>query len=256
MAKPKVGIFSLTSCDGCQVVILESFNQLVQLQKYIDIASFELAKEINDEGPFDISIVEGSIVNTDDIKKIKEIRKKSKVLIAIGTCATHGGVQAAKNFMNQKKVTHAVYPPGFIKNSTEVTGIGSHVKVDYLLWGCPPDANDVMRLIRNIIAGQKPKNYDEDPLCLECRALGHECILQKGQLCLGPITHKGCNAVCISAGEPCLGCRGFLNTANIDELIKQLKVMDYTDKQIKDAMSIYMSNSKRVRKVIENGEDN
>lgn len=252
----KVGVFSLTGCDGCQVVLLEAFGQLLALKDHIEFTSFPMLKDKNSKGPFDIAIIEGSVVKKDEIEQLKRIRKQSKVVIALGACATHGSVQAAKNFMEQDKVTHAVYPPGFVKDSTEVTGIGAHIKVDYEIWGCPPDANDAMRLIKRLMVGQEPRDVDDDPLCLECRALGHECLLQNGRMCLGPITHRGCNAICITAGDACDGCRGFLNNANVDALIGKLKLMGFTNEQIKDSMGKYMSNSKRTRKVIENGESN
>ncbi len=255
MKRLKLAVFSLTSCDGCQVVLLQAFKQLLQLERYIEISHFPLLKDKNKRGPFDISIVEGSVVNKRDIKKIKQIRKKSKILIALGTCATHGGVQAVKNFMPQDKVVHAVYPPGFIKDATEVSGIGRHVKVDYEIWGCPPVAEDIVKLLKKLMVGQKPKNINEEPVCVECRALGHECLLEKGILCLGPITHKGCNAICISAGRGCYGCRGFLNEGNVKQLLKKLTEMGYSIGQIEDILSVYMSNSKKVKRVIEYGEN-
>jgi len=220
--KPKIGIFSLTSCAGCQFNILFIGDELMGLFNNTDIIHFPMAKEDNDEGPYDIAFVEGCVTLKKEIAKVKEIRKKSKYLIALGTCATYGGIPSIKNFLNLEDVEEEVYEVSDTVQSLKAVGIGKYVKVDYFLRGCPFDKKEFMKVVKDLIVGKKPKEVQQ-PVCMECRENENECLLQEGKTCMGPLTHGGCNSVCVNVDIPCTGCRGPLPDSNVSAEYELLK---------------------------------
>ena len=98
--KPKVAVYKFSSCDGCQLSLLNLEDELLDLASAIDISYFLEATRTVKPGPYDIGIVEGSITTPHEAERIKEVRNECKYLIALGTCATAGGIQALRNFAN------------------------------------------------------------------------------------------------------------------------------------------------------------
>ena len=241
--RPNIAIYSLTSCAGCQFSLLFLKDELVDIMNKFDIVRFPMLKEINDKGPFDITLVEGSVTTKKEIKELKEIRKKSKILIAFGTCATYGGIPAIKNFLDLTEVEEQIYENPAVIRSIRATGIADHVKVDYFIRGCPAIQQETVKMLKDLLIGKKPKQTDV-PVCYECRAKGNICLLQKGEPCMGPITYGGCDAICPSKGIICHGCRGPLPDANIAMEVKLFRKYGIKMKDIKRFFRMFAGTSR------------
>ncbi|MEE9525521.1 MAG: oxidoreductase [Candidatus Woesearchaeota archaeon] len=247
--KAKVGIFSFTSCAGCQFNILFLGGKLFELLEHIDILHFPMAKENNKKGPFDIAFIEGCVTTEEEIKKLKEIRGKSKYLIALGTCATYGGIPSIKNFLDLEDVKEEVYDiPEFVK-SLKAVGLDEYVKVDYFLRGCPLDRNEFVRVVQDFVVGKIPREV-EQPVCIECREKENKCLLQQGKSCIGPVTHGGCDAVCPSSSIACIGCRGPLPDSNVDKEVDLLKEHGLKEEDIVRAFRKFAGTSKIYSKYV------
>jgi sulfhydrogenase subunit delta len=208
-ARPKVAVFKFASCDGCQLALLNLEDALLELAEKIDIAYFLEARSDNAAGPYDISFVEGSITTADDVERIEEIRKHSGQLIAIGACATSGGIQALRNWKDRDTFIRQVYAtPSYIRTLDRSTPISMHVPVDYELGGCPVDKYQLLEVIVSALIGRKP-HIPAHAVCIDCKRNGNICVaVAAGASCLGPITHTGCGAICPAFGRGCYGCFG------------------------------------------------
>ena len=218
--KPRIGIFGFTGCAGCQLEILNLEDILLDLLSTVDVVNFRMAKSENSDGPFDISFVEGSIMSY-QVDELKKIRENSKTLVAIGSCACHGGVQYLQNFMeNPWKIVYN--DKKMIYSSPDTKPLSSYVKVDYLLPGCPMDKDEFVEFVKSVLMGKKPvlKTY---PVCVECKLKENICLLERGIMCLGPVSLAGCSAKCPSNGYPCEGCRGPVEEANIASQAELMK---------------------------------
>jgi coenzyme F420-reducing hydrogenase gamma subunit len=226
MEKLKIGFLSLTGCEGCEFVILQLYEKLLKIIKRIEIVSFRLISSKKYQGQFDVFFIDGSITTKDEEKFVKEIRNKSKILVAIGSCATDGGVNIIRNIMNDPNSIKSVYKSEFLEEVVEgPKPLDSIVKIDYKLSGCPINIEELEYFIKSIIRGREPKekiiNYT---VCNDCISKGVECVTKNGIFCAGPLTRGGCGAICPSFGVPCFGCRGpsiNLKKNNLKELIKQ-----------------------------------
>ncbi len=198
-----------TSCDGCQLSLLNLEEELVLLGETFELAYFPEASSRMEQGPYDIALIEGSISCPEDIPRILEIRNQVTTLITIGACATSGGIQALKNWSDIDAFKEAVYPhPEHIESLSTSTPISEHVKVDYELWGCPIDKHQLLRVLTDLLAGVQPR-LPNHSVCLVCKRQGHVCVLvAQGISCLGPITRTGCGAICPGLGRGCYGCFG------------------------------------------------
>ena len=207
--RPKLGVFKFASCDGCQLSILNLEEDLLALGQALDIAYFPEASSDMNPGPYDIALVEGSITTAGDAHRILSVRQQTNVLITIGACATAAGIQALRNWADVEAFKRAVYPsPEYIQTLNTSTPISEHVHVDFELWGCPIDKNQLLRVITDLVAGVQPR-LPADSVCLECKRRGNVCVLvAKGMPCLGPVTRTGCGAICPSMGRDCYGCFG------------------------------------------------
>ena len=208
--KPKVAIISLTSCDGCQVALLDLGQRFLELFKKIDLSRFNLLKDEKFDGHYDLSFVEGNPTTEEQIKILKRIRQNSNFLVVLGNCAAMGGIQEIKNYHQPQKVIRAVYKnPSKISN-LEIKEVKDFVPVDYTLPTCPLNAEEFLQLVYDFLNEKKFK-IPERPVCYECQINEHECLLQKGQICFGPWILGGCQAICLKSGQPCWGCRGLLS---------------------------------------------
>lgn len=239
--RKKIGLFSLTGCEGCYCSILEPTLDFVELKKKLNIKDFRLWKdeEFFNFKNLDIALVEGSPITKENIKQLKEIRKNCKILIALGSCAHIGGIYHLKNYHQKEKLLDYVYHQKKGINNPTVLPLEKIVKVDYVIPGCPVDAGEALNIIYQLIIGKKPI-LTEKPVCFECQTQGNPCLLQQGKLCLGPIIRGGCQAVCLKSGQECWGCRGILDNKQIDNFIKELKEKyNFSDKEIKRALEIF-----------------
>jgi coenzyme F420-reducing hydrogenase gamma subunit len=234
-AKPKLAVWKFSSCDGCQLSLLGCENELLAVTERIEIAYFLEATRAQIKGPYDISLVEGSITTAEEEERIHNIRRQSKVLITIGACATAGGIQALKNFADVDEFIRTVYAhPEFIKTLQKSTAIADHVKVDMELRGCPIDKTQLLELLGAYLVGRKP-NLPDQSQCMECKLSGTVCVMvAKGQACLGPVTHAGCGNLCPSVDRGCYGCFGPKELSNTHALAERLGQLGLTDKQRRD----------------------
>jgi coenzyme F420-reducing hydrogenase gamma subunit len=216
---PTLAVWKFASCDGCQLSLLDCEDELLAVAKRVDIAYFLEASSATVEGPYDISIVEGSITTEDDARRIQEIREASGLLIAIGACATSGGIQALRNYADIDGFVTAVYAsPDFISTLATSTPIAEHVQVDLELQGCPINKHQLLEAISALLAGRKP-NLPPTAVCVECKRAGIPCLMvARGVPCLGPVTHAGCGALCPAYARGCFGCYGPKATPNLDAL--------------------------------------
>ncbi len=224
MERPRIAIWKFASCDGCQLALLDCEDDLLALAGVIRIAHFPEASSRTEEGPYDISFVEGSITTEEDVRRIQEIRAASAVLVAIGACATAGGIQALRNTMDLGDLSAAVYPePGWLDVLATSTPIADHVTVDAELRGCPVSKVQLVEFIAATLAGRTPDLPDVSQ-CVECKRAGSICVMvAAGIPCLGPVTRAGCGNLCPRIGRGCYGCFGPVTGANCAALTAQLR---------------------------------
>lgn len=224
MSQPTLAVWKFSSCDGCQLSLLDCEDELLAIAGKIKIAHFLEASSAVVQGPYDVSLVEGSITTPEDIRRIRDIRANSGLLVTIGACATAGGIQALRNFADVKDYLSVVYAkPEYISTLDTSTPISAHVSVDLELRGCPIDKGQLVNTIAALLAGRKPE-LPEHSVCFECKARGTSCVMvSRGVPCLGPVTHAGCGALCPSYGRGCYGCFGPADTTNIASLVPALR---------------------------------
>jgi coenzyme F420-reducing hydrogenase gamma subunit len=215
----KLAVWKFASCDGCQLSILDLEDELLSLAGRIRIAHFLEATRAKLRGPYDLSLVEGSITTPEDAQRIQEVRKLSKTVVTIGACATAGGIQALRNFADVREFISVVYAkPQYIKTLGQSTGIAEHVKVDFELRGCPVNKRQLLEVILAFLKERRP-NVPQESVCVECKARGNVCIaVAKGIACMGPVTQAGCGAICPAYDRGCYGCFGPKENANVTSL--------------------------------------
>lgn len=218
-SKPKLAVWKFASCDGCQLSLLDCEDELLVLAGKVEIAHFLEASSRTVRGPYDLSLVEGSITTAHDAERIQRVRRVSKHLVTIGACATSGGIQALRNFKDVKEFTSIVYArPDYIETLATSTPISAHVQVDFELQGCPINKTQLLEVISAFLNGRKP-NIPAHSVCMECKRKGNVCVMvAHGTACLGPVTHAGCGALCPSYHRGCYGCYGPKETPNTESL--------------------------------------
>jgi coenzyme F420-reducing hydrogenase gamma subunit len=217
--RPKLAVWKFASCDGCQLTLLDVEDQFLDLAGSIEIAYFPEATRTVEEGPYDLSLVEGSVTTAHDADRIREVREVSKRLVTIGACATAGGIQALRNYADVGDFLQIVYAhPSYIETLTTSTPIADHVQVDFELRGCPISKRQLIEVIDAFIHDRKP-NIPGHSVCVECKLRGTNCVMvAQGIPCMGPITQAGCGAICPAYDRGCYGCFGPAESPNIDSL--------------------------------------
>ncbi len=224
IGRPTVAVWKFASCDGCQLSLLSAEDELLTIAGEIEIAYFlEATREVK-EGPYDISLVEGSITTPDDAERIRQVRDISTTLITIGACATAGGIQALRNFGDVEAFRSLVYArPEYVDTLAASTAIAEHVPVDLELRGCPIETSQLVEVINAILAGRKPVTPTHS-VCVECKLRGNLCVaVAHGTPCLGPVTQAGCNARCPAFDRGCYGCFGPAESPNTPSLAAWLE---------------------------------
>ena len=231
--KPKLAVWKFASCDGCQLSLLDCEDELLALAGEVEIAYFLEASRATIKGPYDLSLVEGSVTTEHDAKRIQQVRRSSRKLVTIGACATAGGVQALRNFANVKDFLSIVYAsPEYVSTLETSTPISAHVKVDFELNGCPINKRQLLEVITAFLHGRRP-NISSTSVCMECKRRGTVCVMvAHGTPCLGPVTHAGCGAICPSYDRGCYGCFGPMQTPNTVSLTRQLRVLGMGERDV------------------------
>jgi coenzyme F420-reducing hydrogenase gamma subunit len=214
-SKPTLAVFKFASCDGCQLSLLDAEDELLAVADAVDIAYFLEARTQQSEGPYDVGLVEGSVTTPHDAERIQEIRKQCRFLVTIGACATAGGIQALRNWVDVDDfITHIYAHPEYISTLRTSTAISEHVKVDFELRGCPINKHQLVELVASLVHGRKPR-MPTYSVCVECKRRGTVCVaVAQGIACLGPVTQAGCGAICPSYNRECFGCYGPKEGAN------------------------------------------
>jgi coenzyme F420-reducing hydrogenase gamma subunit len=217
--RAKLAVWKFTSCDGCQLSLLDCEDEFLALAERVQIAKFAEATRAEVKGPYDLSLVEGSITTPADAQRILQVRRQSKALVTIGACATAGGIQALRNFKNVPEFIAAVYAsPEYISTLSTSTAIADHVPVDFELRGCPINKHQLLEVIGAFINGRRPRTSAHS-VCIACKRRGTVCVMvAKGIACLGPITHDGCGAICPAYSRGCYGCYGPSESPNTASL--------------------------------------
>jgi coenzyme F420-reducing hydrogenase gamma subunit len=220
--KPKLAVWKFASCDGCQLSLLDCEDELLLVANEIEIANFPEATRAVVKGPYDLSLVEGSITTPHDAERILKIRRQSKYLVTIGACATAGGIQALRNFKDVKDFISIVYAsPEYIDTLQKSTPIADHIPVDFELRGCPINKYQLVEVINAFLNHRKPA-ISPHSTCVECKLKGTVCVMvAQGTPCLGPVTHAGCGAICPSYNRGCYGCYGPMETPNTQALTRR-----------------------------------
>lgn len=218
-----LAVWKFASCDGCQLSVLDLEDELLALSEAINIAYFPEATSHYEQGPYDLSLVEGSITTAHDKERIHSIRADSKFLITIGACATAGGIQALRNFQNVEEFISLVYArPEYIATLTTSTPISAHVPVDFELRGCPINKYQLLEVISAFLISKRPAIANES-VCMACKRQGVVCVVvAQHKACLGPVTHAGCGAICPRYSRGCYGCYGPKENTNTSALSKKL----------------------------------
>lgn len=231
--RPKLAVWKFASCDGCQLSLLDCEDELLAVAGAVEIAYFPEATRNKVRGPYDISLVEGSITTPHDAERIHQVRRASRMLIAIGACATAGGIQALRNYSDVKTLVRAVYArPDYIETLSKSTPIADHVFVDFELRGCPINKAQLLEVVSAYLQGRKP-NVPRYSVCMECKRRGIACVMvSRGEPCLGPVTQAGCDALCPSYHRGCFGCYGPAETPNASALSGQLVEHGQSEAQV------------------------
>jgi coenzyme F420-reducing hydrogenase gamma subunit len=240
MQAPTLAVWKFASCDGCQLTLLDCEDELLQIAGAVRIAHFLEASRAVIEGPYDVSLVEGSITTDADAERIRRVRDQSRILVTIGACATAGGVQALRNFADVDEFRSIVYArPDYISALAESTPISAHVPVDVELRGCPIDRRQLLDTLTALLTGRRP-NLPLHSVCFECKAHGTTCVLVANRTpCLGPVTAAGCGALCPAYGRGCYGCFGPAATVNVPALTAQLRATGMDDEAIKRVFATF-----------------
>jgi coenzyme F420-reducing hydrogenase gamma subunit len=246
--KPRLAVWKFASCDGCQLSLLDCEDELLAVAGAIDIAYFMEATRGRISGRYDLSLVEGSITTEHDAERIREVRRRSGVVITIGACATAGGIQALRNFADVKEYTAIVYArPDYISTLATSTAIADHIRVDFELRGCPINKRQLLEVVSAYLAGRKPVTPAHS-VCVECKLRGTVCVMvAHGTPCLGPATHAGCGALCPAYDRGCYGCFGPMETPNAPALSAQLSKLGMDDKAIARVYSTFNTDAEPFR---------
>ncbi len=231
--RPTLAVWKFASCDGCQLSLLDCEDELLALAGALRIAHFGEMSRASVEGPYDISLVEGSITTAADAERILAVRANSRYLVTIGACAASGGIQALRNFSSAGEYAGVVYAhPEYLDSLDTSTPISSHVAVDYELHGCPIDRGQLLEVVLAFLARRRPAIASYS-VCQECKARGTVCLLVAGSTpCLGPVTRSGCGALCPSIGRGCFGCFGPTVGVNTIALSTRLAQLGQSDEEL------------------------
>lgn len=250
--KPTLAVWKFASCDGCQLTVLNLEDDLLPLAGEIDIAHFLEATRATVSGPYDLSLVEGSITTPHDAERIREVRAASRTLITIGACATSGGIQALRNFADVEEFLQIVYArPEYISTLANSTAIAEHVPVDFELRGCPIDKGQLVEVVTAFLAHRRP-NIRNHSVCVECKKRGTVCVtVAHGTPCLGPVTQAGCGALCPSYERGCYGCFGPAETVNSPSLTSRFKELGVSEADLVRSFRTFNANAPAFRETSE-----
>ena len=241
MAKPQVAFFDFACCEGCQLQVVNLEEHILGVVNLVDVVEFREAIT-GKADKYDIAFIEGSITRPQDEEKIKDIRARSGLIVAFGSCACTGGINKLKNvYSDMNKVREVVYGDDAQMEHLDTyptKAIDEVVQVDLKIPGCPVNRNELVRIIKEVAVGKIPvlPNY---PVCVECKLNETVCMYDLGQTCIGPIARAGCEAPCPANGVACEGCRVTVDDPNKNAMHEILKKYDLTVDQVVQKINMY-----------------
>lgn len=246
--RPKLAVWKFASCDGCQLSLLDLEDELLSLAGAVRIAFFPEATRTHLPGPYELSLVEGSVTTASDAERIQEVRRLSRTLVTIGACATAGGIQALRNFKDIRQFRSIVYASDeYLDTLATSTAIADHVKVDYELHGCPINKHQLLEVVSAFLNRKRPAVASHST-CVECKLRGNVCVLVTGTPCLGPVTHAGCGALCPSYQRGCYGCYGPMEAPNLASMSVALRGAGCADDDVVRFLRTFNANAPAFRK--------
>lgn len=243
--KPRVAFFEFSSCEGCQLTVLNCEEELLTLVGSVEIVNFREAMSEPHLNEYEIAFVEGSIVRESEIARLNQIRANSKILIALGSCAHIGCVNVYKNRFSESEnrevvYDHQKYYPKDVTDTIPAQPISKFVKVDFTVPGCPIDKKEFLTIVRSLLEGRTPTLPDY-AVCVDCRLAENGCLLMQSQPCMGPVSRSGCKAICPTFGSLCWGCRGVVPDSNVEGHHFALRRQGIDEKTIDRIYQIFQS---------------
>lgn len=240
--KPRVAFFSFTCCEGCQLMVLSCEKELPDILGHINIVNFREAMT-EKSGDYTIAFVEGSISTKEEIRKLRKIRKTARVVIALGACSSTGGLNCLKNRFPMQEVKEKVYGKKAARENRHIQTIPARpidavVRVDHYIHGCPIPKKEFLSFLTALLMGKKPEATNH-PVCVDCKMAGNICVFEKGISCLGPVTRAGCDAICVTYGTWCWGCRGLVDDPNISAHEQTLKRHGLSPEAVDKKFALY-----------------
>jgi len=234
----QIAFTRFTSCSGCQLMLLNCEEHLAALSAHVAVHEFPLASSSrNVPGSIDLALVEGSISTPSELERLLDLRRRVRMLVAVGSCALSGGINnlvpgerahAVDEVYGQAQAGMRTFPP---------QPVHRFVTVDCQVHGCPPERHDLLEAFASLQYDGWP-GRQVMPVCMECRILENRCLLMEdGQPCLGPVTLAGCRARCPSLGVGCEGCRGDVVEANHKEMFRLLLETGLSEREAQRRMS-------------------
>jgi coenzyme F420-reducing hydrogenase gamma subunit len=221
--KLKVGILDITGCNGCVLSVAFNEDEVLDIFNLVDVVEYRFVSDPVEEKPeFDIVLMEGMVAAPHEIEFLKEVRARTRVLVALGTCAHTANIPAYRKWAPPENLARLQFEKTEDIADMQPMPLDAYVKVDATIPGCPPNRREVLEVIKNLVIGKGYRPYTM-PVCVECRRNNNACLLEFNKPCLGPITTGGCFAICVNAGLECWGCRGQTADANLDAQMKMLE---------------------------------
>ena len=239
--KPRVGIFDFTGCEGCELNQLNFEDQLLDILALVDIVEWREAMD-DRAAAYDIAFVEGALSTPDCIRRIHDVRRRAKVLVALGTCAVTGGINAVKNTRPSEEVRAEVYGEDkYLFPTLPALPLAAVVKVDHNVRGCPMTQIEFLKVLTALVMGKAPIE-PEEAVCVECKRHEYECVYERGMICLGPVTRAGCEAQCPAVGQSCTGCRGLVPEPNVAGMEEILAAHGLSTDEARRRLQLYNAN--------------
>ena len=250
--KVRLAFFDFACCEGCQLTVLGIGEPLLELLQHAEVVTWrEAASEKSDR--YDVAVVEGSIIKDSEIPRLLTIRERAKTLVALGSCACLGGPHVSANAFDREELKRLVFGDSAAQfEAGEVRPLSAVVKVDVPIYGCPINPEEFVTIMTHVLLG-KPYHPPNLAVCYECKMNQYECVYDRGQICLGPVTRCGCNSICTSKGHRCFGCRGLMDEANVYAARDVLEEHGYTVEQIIAKFQIYSQRAASVKDIARPG---
>ncbi len=245
--KPKAAFFDFAGCEGDQLQVANLEEQLLDLLEIVDVVSFrEVMKEHSDD--YDIAFIEGSATTDHAEERLKEIRDNADVVVAIGACATIGGINSIRNNQDFSKVQDRVYGDDADKIDSweKAKAIDAVIPVDYQVHGCPIDRDEFLHVVKSLVIGREP-NIPDHPVCVECKMNENVCAFERDEFCVGPVTRAGCDSCCVNEGTICWGCRGMIDNPNENAHEEVLEEYGLTAEEVIKKFELYFNWQKEAR---------